>query len=561
MVTLFLRYHLVRFIRYFRVSPFARIFTAIVFIAVLGAVAVGIYFFLTSSLKVIVLDQLLRRALPLYLYELFFAIVSYLVLASGMVAGLFSLFRRPYDTWIAASPAFRKIPFVSYVRLFISSLWPLIVIAVPGLLAVRSVFGMSGQGLFLSLLASVLLVALLVLLAETIVIGFAALLYFFSRITRSHLLTLGKLAVLALSLLVFLMYFLWDKTVNLDVLKLFRIDKVQGIAAIEPILEQFTNFPSHHVASAVFLISEDNLQSAYGNLRTLALWTAALFLALLLLGRAYLPLWQVLQEGHFEAQPVYRLREGQERPFPRYFQGPLGAIFEKEALLIRREVKNLMWLGFLGLLWFAQTAVNVFIRRNLTRYEATHADALELLQALQVLTVVYFVGAFVLRFAFPAFSVERKTAWIIGSAPLDLGKVFLAKFYFFSALFVILALTVGLINSWILSLPLPVAGLFLIFVGTVVIVLVALGLGLGALFPSFETDDPQVLSTSLPGLVFVVLALAYGALGAFLLYQFLIGGTLTYVLLFLTFSWLVVFALLAISRKSLQHFEFADARS
>jgi hypothetical protein len=41
---------------------------------------------------------------------------------------------------------------------------------------------------------------------------------------------------------------------------------------------------------------------------------------------------------------------------------------------------------------------------------------------------------------------------------------------------------------------------------------------MGALFPSNETDDPETISTSMPGLFFTALSLIYGALCSFILY-------------------------------------------
>jgi hypothetical protein len=41
------------------------------------------------------------------------------------------------------------------------------------------------------------------------------------------------------------------------------------------------------------------------------------------------------------------------------------------------------------------------------------------------------------------------------------------------------------------------------------------GLALGALFPNFETDDPEILSTSFPGLTFIFTSVMYGAYAAY----------------------------------------------
>jgi ABC-2 type transport system permease protein len=132
----------------------------------------------------------------------------------------------------------------------------------------------------------------------------------------------------------------------------------------------------------------------------------------------------------------------------------------------------------------------------------------------QFAVITYFVSMFVLRFAFPAFSSERRTAWILGAAPLDLSMVFTAKLRFFTILFSTLAVLFALLNTLLapFSATLITALLLLLCIAT--LFLTTYGLSLGAIFPNFESDDPETLSTTMPGLGFIFGALLYGALGA-----------------------------------------------
>lgn len=144
---------------------------------------------------------------------------------------------------------------------------------------------------------------------------------------------------------------------------------------------------------------------------------------------------------------------------------------------------------------------------------------LKFIQAMQFVMLVFFVSAFALRFAFPSFSTELKTAWILATAPIRMYEVLKAKMVFFALLFLAMACAVAPIHLMLIGLPGLSLGVFLLFTVVSVITITAFGTGLGAAFPNFETSDPQVLSTTIPGLFFIAVALAYGILGAFTMYH------------------------------------------
>ena len=173
------------------------------------------------------------------------------------------------------------------------------------------------------------------------------------------------------------------------------------------------------------------------------------------------------------------------------------------------------------------------------------SEKLVTLQAIQFVIAIYFVASFTLRFVFPSFSVEKKTAWILASAPLSFKKIFFSKYLFYTLFFVILGVSMSYINSFILNLSFA-SGLYsmLLFVSTVIFI-VTLGLSLGALFPNTETDDPEAISTSMPGLFFTALALIYGTLSAGVLYLSLDKGAVYPLLSFavLTYCIVIVFLL------------------
>jgi hypothetical protein len=271
-----------------------------------------------------------------------------------------------------------------------------------------------------------------------------------------------------------------------------------------------------------------------------------------LLSGRWLAIWQKLQEG----RSAPRLGARKSAPLPWLLSGRLGAIFEKEALVMFRNGRNLAWLGFLFALWLAQAALNFFVRRNLERYQALNETIPEFVQALQVVVAIYFVSAFVLRFAFPSFSSERKTAWILASAPLENGHIYRAKLLFYAVTFALIGLAISLVNAFLIPAAIGSSLLFLAYAILGMISVTAFGMAMGALFPNFETDDPQVLSTSFTGLFFTAVSVAFGSFGAWALYQHVARSSFIPGLAFgmialavIAFAWFIV-------PRRIRHMEF-----
>jgi len=142
------------------------------------------------------------------------------------------------------------------------------------------------------------------------------------------------------------------------------------------------------------------------------------------------------------------------------------------------------------------------------------------------------------------------------SSPVNMKKVYYAKLLFYGASFLAVGVVVGLLNIAILQFPILSALLSFIMFLTAIIFVTVYGLSLGAIFPNFDTDDPQVLSTTLPGLGFMFGSLFYGAIGAALLYVFISGGSVLGFVFFEVLSFVVVGALVYLAPRSLQKKEF-----
>ncbi len=552
-----LRYHLFRIGRYFARHSFARLITAAMFLLVFFGVGYAVYRFFLNGFMFMSLDMYLRRALFLYSSELFLLIVAVLVFVSSIITSLLGLFRAERDQWVVASPRFGIVPLSISARAFAASAWPFFIIALPALFAVRDSFGLDGAGMALGIAAIALLVALAALAAVLFLMAVSYFLAALEWALHAPFLRLGW--IIALGILVLVIGAAWAsvRLSSTDIVQIFRARAPNAaFAGTEAIVEQFSVFPSHLVAGVLTAYDAGEPGRAVTPFLRL-LWLALAAVVLLyVLSRWYLPVWQKLQEGRFHAESAGARNVSRPIRFPRYFRGQAGALFEKEWLMLVRTPRNALWLGFMLLLWMVQAGLNVYIRHSLVKYRVNLEEAVHILEALQVVVAVYFMSAFILRFVFPAFSIERRTAWIIMSAPFDLARVYKTKFVFYAVLFLVLGAAVAAVNVVILNLPLAEAALFFMLVFVAIAFLTALGLAIGALFPNFETDDPEILSTSMPGLGLTVLCLAYGALGASLLYDVLGGASFMPLAGFIAASLVGIAALAGLPPRSLQRMEF-----
>jgi len=165
----------------------------------------------------------------------------------------------------------------------------------------------------------------------------------------------------------------------------------------------------------------------------------------------------------------------------------------------------------------------------------------------------------VLRFVLPSFSTEAKTSWIIGTSPIRLKNVMISKLLFFTSLFLIFAVAISLFNFWIFDPGRLEAFVYVLIFCATVVVITMLGLFIGFVFPNFESEDPEVLGTSVPGLLFTLSSVLYGALGAFVYYLHLQNGNMLIVFTYLLASLLLFGVLLLLSPKYLKKLEFAES--
>jgi ABC-2 type transport system permease protein len=545
MLQLFIGHSVRRLVRYVSEQPLARGVTIAAFCAVFVGLGLAVYAFFSEGFAFITQESYFERALPFYMYEVFLLVVSLLVFASALITALFQLYRSQRDRFIVASPGYHVVPFYVYLRVFVSSLWPVLIIALPAAIAMAQAFATGVASIVLVVLASILLVACVVAIAMTLLIGVGVVVEWLGyRPSLNTLIVVAGAALAAVS------WAAWEQIALAEVVTVFQAENLaQAQAGIESIAARFTAFPSHVVALIMAALQQAQYVAAMTYVVYGALGTLAVFGVYALVAWQYLPVWQRLQEGGFTADPRERTTR-RAAPLPRMTDSVTGVLFEKEIAQLVRNRRELLWLSFLLLLWLAQTGLNTFAQSIDAGSDAATLATSHFVHAMQVLLVVYFAAALVLRFAFPSFSTERNTGWILLSAPISMVRTFWSKLLFFSTLFGGLSILIALANVWILALAPTSAVLFVLLCVLATVTVTVLGVSMGALFPRFETDDPQQLGTSMPGIGLIVASLLYGAVGASSFFVVLMYGTVAPVIGFALLSVAIMTGAVALAERA-----------
>jgi hypothetical protein len=401
----------------------------------------------------------------------------------------------------------------------------------PAFLALATVYTLPAYALTL-ILISVILFSILLNTSTLLSILFLSYIYYkvtklYSKIRFSF----GGLIALVIAVIVPVILFVWRTVKNVDLYGVFRGNERDGAVSLQSMASHFTSLPTHPFAMEIMSFQSNDISSALFYFSLMAFFAAILTIIWWYISILFYPMWQKLQEGT-------PLNVGGNSSVATYrFTGSvLTTLFKKEALISSRNFKAVLWFSFLLGIWLMQLSANVLLNHNVQKYQDDISPRMISLQVIQYIIAIYFISAFTLRFVFPAFSVEKKTGWILGSAPITFSKIFLSKLTFYAIFFTIIGIGMNYINSTILNLTTAHALYTTTLFVTVIIFIVTLGLSLGALFPSTESDDPEVVSTSMPGLFFTALALIYGGISDAILYLMLKNGLSLWYFLFVGIS-------------------------
>lgn len=538
----FLSFRLRALRRSFAENSTAKLLTILGFAGALGVLMRIVYELFWYGFRYLAKDPFFGDALTLYIVELFLLVSFGLVLLSALASGAFTLFRSPDDALIMASPRHAARLGMVAGRMVLSSLWPLLVVVIPALLALDRVFGISLVGSLLALVSVALLVALAVTLAILSLFGVGILL------ARIGLFSSRRVAFTTGALFVVAALFAWARFRALDLVQFFQARMIDlAVPDLTPIILQFRVFPSHLSAQTIIAALAEDLPRALSPLLLLLLILMAALAVLALLCSRYLSLWQRGEERRVDTRFSSRFLASLI-PSARSAR---GALIKKEVVAFVRNTRGMLWFWFILFIWLLQVGASRIMIAGISSEPVATGDMPAIVGVLQFVSVLYFVTMFVLRFVFPSFSAERSTSWITAMSPVALRETFVAKLVFFAGIFTFFALFFALVNVWALGLPLeadlPVLAMMII--GTLLIT--TFGLALSAIFPNTETDDPERLSTTLPGIGFMLGALVLIGVGAFSVHQYVSATSPLPYIAFLFGGIVAILLLVARAREAL----------
>jgi hypothetical protein len=536
MFKLFILFELRKFNKYFKTKRAAKVITTLLFVVVFLIVGIGMYHFLESSFRYInaEAEEEIKQGLTLLLYEIFSLVLGGIVIFSTAVSALFNLFRGRNNTWLISTPGYTIFPKIIFLRGVINALIPLLILCIPTLLALDHVYHFGIVGLF-SILISLLFFVIMTTGITLIVLLTVSFLYYKLSLVvpKISFRFKGLLAFLFVDSL-FLIYKLWKLVAAVDLVQLFRGNETTHIVHISDISSQFNLLLTHPFAMEIISWQTNQIVPAIFYMGVLLILSCITMVTWWYISPLYYPLWQKFQEGTTAIDTKKNLLFSPSVTYT--FSGSaMEVLFKKEFLISSRNFKGVIWFFFLWCIWLLQIAANVLLNHTTQEYQADLSQKIIILQVLQFIIAVYFMSSFALRFVLPSFSVEKRTAWILGSAPLSFRKIFFGKYVFYTVFFVIFGVVMNYINVYALHLSFMYGTFSMLLFISVVMFIVTLALSLGALFPNRDTDDPEAITTSIPGLFFTALALMYGGLSDLVLY-----GTLKYGFVWLLFLFIIL---------------------
>lgn len=545
MLKLFLTFQFNKLREYFVTRTAAKLITSLLFLVVLLFIGSTIYFFFISGFRFIAAEteEGVRLTLTLFIYELFLLILSGVIIFSATVSGLFNLFKGESNTWIMSTPGYKIFPKMVLYRTSVASLIPLLIMFVPAMVAFNTMYHLQYLS-FLCIGISVVLFLILYNAITLLMLLFVSLCYYkLSRVFKSLRFSFGGLIGILLILIGSLITIVWNAIGTVDLVKLFRAEEITEELGLSTVGEHFRLLPSHPFAMEIISWQSGALGMAIGYFSVLLIITIVSVLAWWKFSTLFYPLWQKFQEG------TSGITHGKGKitlsKTPYYFTGSSTlALFKKEMLASSRNYKGVLWFSFLSFIWLMQIATNVILGHTIQRYQPDLSQKLIMLQVIQFIIAIYFISSFTLRFVFTSLSAEKKTIWILASAPLKFTKIFFSKYFFYLSIFVTMGVLMSYINSVVLGVSLYNALYFMILLVAAIVFIVTTGLSFGALFPNKETDDPEVISTSIPGLSFTALSLIFGALTDYILYLSLEANTVSWIILYLCVVGVIVASLL-----------------
>jgi len=193
---------------------------------------------------------------------------------------------------------------------------------------------------------------------------------------------------------------------------------------------------------------------------------------------------------------------GWERPLARL--GPLGGVLVKDLRVLLRDPTQ--WSQLLVLV--ALAGVYLVSTASVAVEGQRFRDALG---TLNVAFLAFLLAGVGIRLAFPVLSLEGEGWWLLRTGPIRTRALVLGKFLHALPPLLLLGVGLGAAQALLLDVTPALATASLVAGICSAVAVAGLGVGLGAAYPRFDATNPAEVPMSPGGLLYMTLALAYGA--------------------------------------------------
>ncbi len=187
-----------------------------------------------------------------------------------------------------------------------------------------------------------------------------------------------------------------------------------------------------------------------------------------------------------------------------FISRPVRALTLKDMRLFWRDPAQ--WTQFM--IFFGLLCIYVLNLRNISfNFQSVFWETI--ISYLNLTASALTLSTLTTRFVFPQFSLEGRRLWIIGLAPMGLGRVLMQKFW--ASCVVSMSLTVSLmvVSSRMLHLRTGRVVFFAVAIGIMGATLSGLAVGLGAMFPNLKEENPSKIVSSFGGTLCLVISFIY----------------------------------------------------
>jgi len=183
---------------------------------------------------------------------------------------------------------------------------------------------------------------------------------------------------------------------------------------------------------------------------------------------------------------------------------PMRALLFKDTRLFWRDPAQ--WTQFL--IFFGLLCIYVLNLRNVAfNFQNVYWETL--ISYLNLAASALTLSTLTTRFVFPQFSLEGRRLWVLGLAPIGLRKVILLKFWCSFIGSSLMTVTLMVVSSLMLNLPLEKILFFAVAISILSGGLSGLAVGLGALFPNLREDNPSRIVSGFGGTLCLAVSFLY----------------------------------------------------